>query len=183
MPVTVRNRARLRTSKGTVGRGFSPTQRQQLKADLLDYGREQVNGRLTFMGTWEGARATFTPIVEEEENVIRLRIRMSGSDYGKLKWRWVSGGTDIRYATMSYDWESKTKIRRLNSGKGSGTLAYVDVSQPREGIEAREIDEHLRDTLEPEFVLMIRKKFRRPMAISSWAGVTKADGKGIQNPG
>ncbi len=66
MPVTVRNRARLRTSKGTVGRGFSPTQRQQLKADLLDYGREQVNGRLAFMGTWEGARPTFTPIVEEE---------------------------------------------------------------------------------------------------------------------
>lgn len=181
MPVIIRQRARVRgTANQGKGRGISPVSLERLKADLETYGQQQVDGHNRFTSTWEGERPVFKPIVEDTEVGVRLRVVSSGTSYAKLKYRWVSGGTDVRYATMGEDeagrkWKSKTKRRSLNSGDGAGELAYVDKNQPRPGIEAREIDELLKEQLEPAFIEMIRAKYHIHAKITSRAGV-RADG-------
>jgi hypothetical protein len=56
-------------------------------------------------------------------------------------YRFVSGGTRIRYATMTVGFKPKTFVRQIFSGPGRGGLAYVNTRKPRPGIKAREFPE------------------------------------------
>lgn len=55
----------------------------------------------------------------------------------------VSGGTRVRYATMSPDWRSKTQPGRLAAGAGRGRVLFVSRRRPRPGIEARNFDDQI----------------------------------------
>ena len=55
----------------------------------------------------------------------------------------LSGGTAVRYATMSPDWRSKTQPGRLGAGPGRGRVLYVNRRRPRPGIKARKFDEQI----------------------------------------
>jgi hypothetical protein len=48
-------------------------------------------------------------------------------------------GTSVRYAAMSKNFVPKTHVREIHSGPGRGGKRYVDVNQPRPGIEARDV--------------------------------------------
>jgi hypothetical protein len=52
----------------------------------------------------------------------------------------VSGGTRVRYATMTPDFSPKTRPNYLGSVAGRGGLMYVSKKKPRPGIKAREFD-------------------------------------------
>lgn len=176
MPVTIRQRARIRgTASQGKGRGISPANLERLKADLELYGQQQVDGRNRFTSTWEGERPVFKSIVEDTEVGVRLRVVSSGTSYAKLKYRWVSGGTRVNRGVYSDDWQSKTRRRSLDSGAGEGEFLYADKRIDNPGIEAREIDELLKEQLEPAFIEMIRAKYRIHAKITSRAGVVKSD--------
>jgi hypothetical protein len=79
---------------------------------------------------------------------------------------YVSGGTAVRYATMSPDWQSKTAPGRLSAGSGRGRVLYVSRNRPRPGIEARKFDEQI--------VKKEDKPFERAVRAAIEAGVRVA---------
>jgi hypothetical protein len=54
-----------------------------------------------------------------------------------LIYKFVSGGTRVRYATMSPDFQAKTKVAQIMSRRGRGGLAFISRRRPRPGIKAR----------------------------------------------
>jgi len=75
----------------------------------------------------------------------------------------LSGGTAVRYATMSPDWRSKTQPGRLGAGPGRGRVLYVNKRKPRPGIKARKFDEQI--------VQKEKKPFERAVEEAIAAGV------------
>ena len=55
----------------------------------------------------------------------------------------LSGGTAVRYATMSPDWKSKTQPGRLGAGAGRGRVLFVNKRRPRPGIKPRKFPEQI----------------------------------------
>ena len=78
---------------------------------------------------------------------------------------WLDLGTTVRYATMSSDFRSKTFPRGgIKTRSGRGRLAYVDRSQPRDGIEAREFTQDIVDRQAEEFFLEMEALFAKARA-------------------
>ncbi len=59
----------------------------------------------------------------------------------------VSGGTSIRYATMTKDFEPKTMPGSLISDPGYGGVAIVSKKIPHEGIKARDFPGQIYDAM------------------------------------
>lgn len=55
-----------------------------------------------------------------------------------LIYKFVSGGTRVRYAHMSKDFIAKTQVRWIGSRAGRGGLAWISKRHPLPGIKARE---------------------------------------------
>lgn len=51
--------------------------------------------------------------------------------------KFLDEGTRVRYATMSPDFKAKTKVGRLSSTAGRGSMLFVSKRRPRPGIAAR----------------------------------------------
>lgn len=188
MTVKLVHKSRLRSGKSSIP-GVSARKRAEITKDLEAYGQQHLIPRQRFVAPWHGSgvsqkfapperksgsdKPSFKAIIEETETNIKLRIVVTGSSYAKLKYRWVVGGTRKRYASMTPDWESKTSPWNIESGAGNGWVEYVDKKRPRPGIEAREIDQILKEQLEPPFIEMIKNKYRIRMTITSRAGVLR----------
>lgn len=52
-------------------------------------------------------------------------------------YKFVSGGTRVRYATMTPDFVAKTTPDTIGSGPGRGGKAFVNRNKPKPGIKAR----------------------------------------------
>ena len=66
-------------------------------------------------------------------------------DTGDKIYKFVSGGTKVRYATMTPDFVPKTVPRVIGSGPGAGGVAFVNKQRPRPGIKAREFNAVIAD--------------------------------------
>lgn len=60
-----------------------------------------------------------------------------------LIYKFISGGTKVRYATMTQGFRPKTRVRKLVSYKGRGGVAFISKKHPRPGIKAREYPEEV----------------------------------------
>lgn len=67
------------------------------------------------------------------------------------KFKWVDKGTRVRYATMTPDFQPKTRRGYIGSFSGKGGLAYVNKNIPRPGIQARNFSLDIRDRHRDEF--------------------------------
>lgn len=81
--------------------------------------------------TWRHSPSVF---VKEDYSGGNMSIRVVITDeiYGYL-----DEGTKIRYATMSKDFQPKTRVGSFNASAGAGYLHYVDKRVPKKGIDAR----------------------------------------------
>ncbi|MCA9979250.1 MAG: hypothetical protein KDD89_00385 [Anaerolineales bacterium] len=61
----------------------------------------------------------------------------------------VSGGTRVRYATMTPDFSPKTRPNYIGSGAGSGGVLFVDKRKPKPGIKARDFDKAIAKKWQP----------------------------------
>lgn len=86
------------------------------------------------VATWRNKPA-FDKTVTEDAGRIVGEVSTDSDIY-----RYVSGGTRVRYATMSPDFSAKTQPHVIGSGPGSGGVLYISKMHPRPGIEAREFD-------------------------------------------
>lgn len=109
---------------------------------FLSEAKMQRAIRNTIKGAAEDVRIDFGVAVQTWKRSVKFRIKIIGEDerlvYTTDKiFKFVSGGTRIRYATMSPDWISKTQPNVLGSGPGQGRMLYVNKNKPRPGIKAR----------------------------------------------
>ena len=74
-------------------------------------------------------------------------IRVIGTDNDIYKF--VSGGTRVRYVTMTPGFQPKTRVRVIGSRAGKGGAAFFSRKKPKPGIKARKFD------------LVIAKKWRK----------------------
>lgn len=96
-----------------------------------------------------------------------------GFDTDSDVWRYLDQGTQIRWAVMSADWESKTQPRRRRARQGQGNVVIAGRRamqqrniQPRPGIEPRNWTEDItRERTKP---------YRRRMEKALKVGVRKA---------
>lgn len=70
--------------------------------------------------------------------------------------RFVSGGTRVRYATMTPGFVAKTVPGWIGSRPGQGGMLFINKRRPRPGIKARGFDKTIAKKLAPYF-------FRRMM--------------------
>lgn len=64
---------------------------------------------------------------------------------------YVDEGTRVRFATMTPDFQPKTRPRRIASYRGRGGVAYIDRRRLRPGIKAREFSKTIREKWHPRF--------------------------------
>jgi hypothetical protein len=81
-------------------------------------------------------RVKFDKVVEIKGDVVTVLVGTDDKIY-----KFLDRGTRVRYATMSLDFQPKTHIGVLGSGKGAGGLLFVSKKHPRPGIKARRYTE------------------------------------------
>ena len=85
-------------------------------------------------------------------------------------YKFIDEGTRVRYATLSKDWQSKTKPGIIGSGPGRGRVLFVSKKRPRPGIEARRFT---------QIIQRQRKRpFQRSMIKAMQKGADKANARG-----
>jgi len=61
---------------------------------------------------------------------------------------YLDGGTRVRYATMTPDFQAKTRPWWIGSGPGRGGVRYINRRRPRPGIKARHFADAVADSLD-----------------------------------
>lgn len=68
-----------------------------------------------------------------------------------MRYKFVDLGTKVRYATMSPDFQAKTKVNSLTARRGRGGLLFISKKRPRPGIKARGFTKLVQKKWEPAF--------------------------------
>lgn len=89
-----------------------------------------------------------------------LSVQLTPADLA-LRWRFLDGGTSVRYAIMSDDFVPKTTPKLLSSkaGKG-GVVAFTPHNAPRPGIEARGWSELIAKRVDADLPKFMRARLR-----------------------
>lgn len=70
---------------------------------------------------------------------------------------YLNNGTKVRYATMSKDFQAKTKVGRIKAGPGRGKLWFVSRAKPNKGIKPRKFDELIAKSRQRNFELAFKR--------------------------
>lgn len=76
-------------------------------------------------------------------------------------YKFVSGGTSVRYATMTSDFVAKTIPNWIGSRMGRGGVAFINVLYPRPGIKAREFDKEIAKYWQARIANSMRQSINR----------------------
>lgn len=115
---------------------IEPFRRAMLNAVEAEAMIERNQLRKT-TATWQGDKPTFTSETSIKGGNLTVITGPAGNAMGAKKWVWLDQGTRVRYATMSGDWRSKTRVKWFGSGPGKGRMLFVNRRRPRPGIQAR----------------------------------------------
>lgn len=86
------------------------------------------------VATWDNKPTFWAKTTVTEKEIIS---HVSTAD---LIYKFITGGTKVRYATMTKDFVAKTVPGVIGSRAGAGGLLYVSVHNPHPGIEGRNFD-------------------------------------------
>lgn len=104
----------------------------QLTTGVFRVGRRMKRDYEKTVATWK-VKPQFEMLTQRSSSVASVLVGTDNRIYA-----YVNNGTSVRYATMSYDFDAKSKVRVLGSFPGRGGRAYVNRHQPRRGIAGRE---------------------------------------------
>jgi hypothetical protein len=113
-----------------------------------------------YVDTWEEHHPSFTSQFGYQNGEYYAWAGLNGWGEDERIFYYIDHGTAVRYATMTEDFVAKTAPHSVRSGQGQGGLNYVDVSQPRQGIEAREVSKEIADTMRAVFFYRIANVFK-----------------------
>lgn len=84
----------------------------------------------------------------------------------------LTRGTSVRYATMDESFRSKTRRGRISSGGGGGRRKplYITRDVPRDGIDARDIEEAVAKKQKKRVIKDIENVVKRAAEISKLSG-------------
>jgi hypothetical protein len=68
----------------------------------------------------------------------------------------VSGGTRVRYATMTPNFKAKTSPSRYQAQAGAGGVAFISKLKPKPGIKARKFDTKTAKRMQPRMAGLIK---------------------------
>lgn len=75
--------------------------------------------------------------------------------------RFLDEGTKIRYATMTKNFQAKTRPRHIGSVRGRGGLLFISRQRPRPGIKAREFTSTIHAKWQPRFFKAMQAALQR----------------------
>jgi len=119
-----------------------------IKSSLYDVNEIRRAMDNTLTQTARSIKVDFKVTTQTWTDKPNFRIQLFGRwqriiGTSNLIYKFVSGGTRVRYATMTQGFRPKTRTRYIGSNKGRGGLAYVNTKKPRPGIKARKFDEEI----------------------------------------
>lgn len=98
--------------------------------------------------TWKTKHPKFKVMVRYAGGDARVIGDTDGASLDNDIWHYINEGTSVRYATMTSDFQPKTRKRNIGSMAGAGGMMYVSKKNPRPGIEAREFTDAIRENNE-----------------------------------
>jgi len=118
--------------------------RRHVEAALKAEAEEQVKQMQKPTSTWKGDKPKFVSIVIKTADQIGAHTYPDVTSLGGKKFMWLDEGTSVRWALMSGNWRSKTRVGSWKSGAGAGRVLFAGKKafkrrkmQPRPGIKAR----------------------------------------------
>lgn len=120
--------------------------------------KKHVKARKIYMATWEKSRdkAKFSPEIKQTTATTVARVKLSGQPAEQASitvWELLRDGTDVRYMHVTTDWRSKTAPGRMRSTGGRGEK--LGLNAPRIGIEARDQDNMINDSLYDDLLIAV----------------------------
>lgn len=117
---------------------------KRLRAALEEEAFEHRKLLRMTIATWDGVKPKFGSTTIVGPTQLAITTGPIGDGEGARKWRFLEGGTRIRWAVMGPGWRSKTRAGRLASRRGRGRVIIFGKRammrrniRPRPGIEAR----------------------------------------------
>ncbi len=115
--------------------------RMEILNELRKEGASQRKELDKTTSTWKGDKPAFKSLQGlDRKSGASVITGPTGNDRGVSKWNWLNGGTKKRWAIMSGDWKSKTKVGKFKSGGGKGRPVVIGkkrMARPQPGIKAR----------------------------------------------
>jgi hypothetical protein len=146
----------------------------KIMAELMAEGKEISKAMQQPTETWKGSKPRFKIIRISSSQQIGVHVYPDRTSLGGQKYVWLDEGTRIRWAVMSGDWRSKTRVGSWRSGSGGGRVIIVGRKamnrrkiKARPGIKARGWTKMARKQREQPF----RRRMRRVFEVyaRSWA--------------
>lgn len=118
--------------------------RLELLNELRKQGREIRKDLKQVVSTWQNKPDFTDPNISLAGGDAVVMIEPTGNEDAVKHFKFLDEGTSIRWAVMSRNWRSKTKVRVLQSGAGAGRAVIWGKRAmlrrgiaPRPGIKAR----------------------------------------------
>ncbi len=117
-----------------------------LTTGVFRVGRRMKRDYEKTVATWK-VKPQFEMLTQRTSSIASVLVGTDNRIYA-----YVNNGTSVRYATMTPDWDSKSRVRIIGSYPGRGSRAFISKSHPQRGIAAR------------EWSLVIERKYEREFA-------------------
>ena len=129
-----------------------------IQAELEKVGKDIVKDFEKTTSTW-----TDKPEFEmlTDDNPPSVLVATDDKIYG-----YVSGGTRVRYATMTNPFQAKTQPGVIGSRAGVGGMLFISKKHPRPGIKARKFEQ----TIQKKWKSNFKKRMEKAMS----AGLKKS---------
>jgi len=115
--------------------------------DCLDLAAQETRKEMgKTVSTWKDK----PDFVIEKDKMERLVVSRNKIYY------FVSGGTRVRYATMTPNFKAKTSPSRYQAQGGAGGVAFISKLKPKPGIKARNFDTKTAKRMQPRMVGLIK---------------------------
>lgn len=139
----------------------------QLRKALKEEGAAQKVLMLKTVKTWKD-KPTFAkdPPVLVTGDQLGVTVRPNLDKPAGMHWMYLDQGTRIRWAVMSSNWRSKTRVKWLGSGAGRGMVVIFGRRamqkrniKPRPGIKARHWSKTIQKMRSKKFEERMKREF------------------------
>ena len=109
--------------------------------------------------TWSN-KPVFEVRITKGTNELSVSVSTDSDIY-----RFVSEGTNVRFATMTKNYKPKTRNRVIGSRRGHPGLAFVNVNRPMPGIKGREFKEEILERRTAPFMKNMMREYTEGLNI------------------
>ena len=153
------------------GEDLDPDRFLRFIRNALDEEVEEIDKLYhLFYDTWDGDKPSMVKevIIRGGDAYGEVSTRGRTGEKGNLKLLWLDEGTQVRWSMVSIpDWQSKTKVGSIRSGRGGGRIIArgkaktFHARRGKRGITARNVSENIANERRMPFQLNIDDAIER----------------------